>query len=144
MSAAERMALHIDELAAQLGVTIDYTYKGSSGGRAWATAKRIRIRPVKSSITYAVALHELGHCAIGRISPRVGRLSEEGAAWKWAMHNANDWTDAMDDKMIKSLESYVSAYQVREKRGRKVRWPGPDDFVWSMVEDPALGPLVAQ
>ena len=33
----------------------------SSGGRAYRRKKRIAIREVKSPVTYAIALHELGH-----------------------------------------------------------------------------------
>ena len=141
---AEQMAAHVTELTSQLGIAVDYTYKGNCGGRAWARSKCIWIRPVKSSITYAVALHEIGHCAVGKIAPKVGRLSEEGAAWQWAMRNANDWTDAMDNKMVKSLESYVNNYQSRERRGRKVKWPQPNDFVWTQVSKPTTIKEVAQ
>ena len=33
----------------------------SSGGRAWRKKRLIAIRPVKSAVTYAIALHEIGH-----------------------------------------------------------------------------------
>ena len=131
---ATEMAAHIDQLAADLEVEVDYSYAGGKGGVAYAREKRIRIRPVKSSVTYAIALHELGHCAVGMISPKVGRLSEEGAAWKWAMDNANDWTDTMDRKARRSVTNYVRNYRHRECRGRKVRWPEQDDFVWTLAD----------
>lgn len=130
----EEMAAHIDALAAELGVEVDDGYAGGKGGVAFSREKRIRIRPVKSAITYAIALHELGHCAVGKISPKVGRLSEEGAAWKWAMDNSREWTETMDRKARKSVTSYVVGYRYRESRGRKVRWPDQDDFVWSLSD----------
>jgi hypothetical protein len=128
------MAAHIEELAAELNVTIDYSYQGGKGGRACPRENRIWIRPVKSSITYAIALHELGHCAVGFISPKVGRLSEEGAAWKWAMDNSRDWTETMDRRARRSITNYVNGYRRRERRGRRVRWPEPDDFVWTLSD----------
>lgn len=130
----DEMAAHIDALADELGVDVDYGYAGGKGGAANARQMRIRIRPVKSAITYAIALHELGHCAVGKISPKVGRLAEEGAAWKWAMDNSREWTETMDRKARKSVTSYVVSYRWREKRGRKVRWPDPDDFVWTLSD----------
>lgn len=77
----------------------------SSGGRAWRRKRKIAIRPVKTAITYAVALHEIGHI----LGPRQSgtRLDQEVGAWEWAEQNAIEWTHAMAEKRAKCLRSYL-------------------------------------
>ena len=77
----------------------------SSGGRAWRRKRRINIRPVKTAVTYAIALHEIGHI----LGPRQNgvRLDKEVGAWEWAREHALEWTDQMEAKMRKCLRSYL-------------------------------------
>mgnify|MGYP007079508835 CR=1 FL=1 len=49
--------LHVRELC----LTHRITVISHRSGRAWRKRRVIGIRPVKSSVTYAVALHEIGH-----------------------------------------------------------------------------------
>jgi hypothetical protein len=89
--------------------------------------KVIQIAAVIDDSTYAVALHELGHCLHplgmlhdqGSISLRVRnvqttkrdvrlKLMEERAAWEWARHYAIEWTETMTFVERISLESYVT------------------------------------
>ncbi len=86
---------HVVELAKANGITIG---SHSRGGRAWLRkggGAGINIRQVKSAITYAVALHELGHIlGKNRSGPRLFR---ETAAWVWAKAAAGaQWAPAMD------------------------------------------------
>jgi len=105
----------------------------SSGGRAWRKGKSIQIREVKSAITYAVALHEIGH-VLGPDQSKP-RLFSEAGAWKWAKENCLEWTDTMDNKMRKSLQSYLT--WAEKKHARKVRnaptIPPEDHYFWSLV-----------
>lgn len=77
----------------------------SRGGRAYRRTRLIKIRPVKSPITYAIALHEIGHI----LGPRQSgcRLDKEVGAWEWAQSSAIEWTDAMAALMRKGLQSYL-------------------------------------
>lgn len=124
------MADHIAALAAELGITVE---GHTTGGRAYQGSRKVKIRPVRSEITYAVALHEIGHIAIGNRSRAIGRLAEEAEAWEWARSNALEWTDRMSEKAEACVTSYVRSYNRRYQRGRAVRWPGPDHIVWTMT-----------
>jgi len=134
MSTVAEYAAHVERLARELGVTVDDGYAGGRGGVAQFKRATVRIRPVKSAVTYAMALHELGHFGVGSISRKVGRLSEEGAAWRWAMSHALEWTDAMDAKMRKSITSYFRGYDRKYFRGQNIRWPEGDDPVWLLTD----------
>lgn len=91
---------HIDWLCRKHEITID---SHSRGGRAFRKQKHINIRPVKTSVTYAVALHEIGHV----VGPQSGcRMNKEIQAWKWAKDNALAWIEPMENKRLKSLNSY--------------------------------------
>lgn len=78
----------------------------SRGGRACRRQRRIKIRPVKSAITYAIALHEIGHILGPRQSGTC--LDREAGAWEWAQANAIEWTTTMNATMAKCLSSYLA------------------------------------
>lgn len=80
----------------------------SSGGRAYRRKRLIKIRPVKTAITYAIALHEIGHILGPRQTGKNTRLDKEVGAWEWAEANAIEWTDAMSAKRAKCLQSYLA------------------------------------
>lgn len=65
--------------------------------------RHMNIKEVKTGITYAVALHEVGHI-VGKRGKF--RLEEEQFAWEWAKANALEWTDVTQKKMDKCLDSY--------------------------------------
>jgi hypothetical protein len=112
VSVAE-MAEHIARIAAQHGVTVA---SHSTGGRAWRKTRRIAVRPVKSSKTYAIALHELGH-VLGRTGPR--RLDKEVFAWDWAFQHALIWDPVMEAERARCLGSYVVWAQRKQARTGK-------------------------
>lgn len=88
--------------------------------------RTIVIAPVTCEATYAVAMHELGHCIhpTGRVRDTEGSLKtrttneiatlrdmhllllEETSAWDWAQTNALDWTTAMQQVKTIALGSY--------------------------------------
>lgn len=83
-------------------------------GRAWRKSRKVRIPEVKSAITYALALHELGH-VIGRQSGR--RLDQDVQAWEWARRAALEWRKPMKRYAAKCIASYLKWCQ-RRRRGR--------------------------
>lgn len=96
---------------------IEISYVSWGGGRAWHCRRKIRTRHIKSDVTYALALHEIGHI----LEPKAHngtRLDKEVAAWMWAMANAEEWTDKMDAYMRKGLRSYL-AWSRRHKSAKK-------------------------
>jgi hypothetical protein len=60
---------------------------------------------VRSAITYAVALHELGHY-LGEHVDHPDCIVRERAAWQWARTNALVWTTGMERCVTWSLSSY--------------------------------------
>jgi hypothetical protein len=63
----------------------------------WRAGERpvVQFVPVWSALTYAVALHELGH-ALGRHVNHVDDIVRERDAWDWARANAIAWTPKME------------------------------------------------
>ena len=101
MTTSQEMAAHITRICRRAKITVS---TASARGRAWRKSSRIAIRPVKSDITYAIALHELGHV----LGVQTGKtLDKEVQAWQWARKHALVWTDAMTQKEQASLASYV-------------------------------------
>jgi len=95
------MAGHIDVLCAYHGIRL----RRRRRGMAVYESRTIYVRPVRSDVTYAEALHEIGHL-LGAWQD-AGVIVSESGAWLWAMRNALEWTPAMDRAMAKWLGSYV-------------------------------------
>lgn len=95
-------AEHIHQLVTEHSIAV--VWKTSGQGKAWRRLRKIAIRPVLTPITYAIALHEIGHI-VGK-NPRL-RLDQEITAWAWARATAIIWTDTMEAKMNKCLYSYA-------------------------------------
>ena len=136
---AARYAAHITALAAAFKVHLNIrtNMRPDEAGAGINLADRnlprdqqrlmIMICPVRDETTYAVALHELGHClhALGSINNQEGSptmrltrqiatmrdarllIDAEAAAWEWAHHYALEWTDAMTAIEVFSRNSYL-------------------------------------
>jgi hypothetical protein len=63
------------------------------------------IPPVKSAISYATALHEIGHI-LGRHQQSAVTMARERWAWRWAQKNALVWKPAMERNRLASLARY--------------------------------------
>jgi hypothetical protein len=102
------MALHIQELCAEHGITVRYQSLSDSNPRYYArpSDRLIQIRPTKNTGYYVSALHELGHI-LGRFqSWEKSRLTRELWAWVWARQNALVWTETADRIMRQAMDSY--------------------------------------
>ena len=119
-----KYAAHIDRICKIESISIE---SHSTGGRAYRRSRRIKIRPVKTAITYAVALHEIGHI----LGPRQSgtRLDKEVGAWEWAEKNAIEWTAAMAAKRAKSLQSYLKW----AARSSQAKQPSADHPIHAMI-----------
>jgi hypothetical protein len=96
---------HVASICAQHDIPVQQCAR-LSRCRAWYGAEEIMIAPIKSPISYAVALHEIGHI-LGRHQRSRRVLVRERWAWEWARRNAVSWTPAMEKCARKSLEWYV-------------------------------------
>lgn len=80
----------------------------------------VQIHPVVDETTYAIALHELGHCvhALGCLTGerRMSlRITMEEAAWEWARYYSLIWTTAMEQ-----VERFgLGSYREKERRERE-------------------------
>ena len=112
----ELMAAHVARVCKVEDIIVE---RHSTGGRAYRTLRKIKIRPIKSDITYCIALHEIGHI----LGPRQcgKRIDKETGAWEWARANAIRWTPRMTATMRTCLMSYVN------KINRSPRMTRPDD-----------------
>jgi len=114
----------IEQISRENGITIERMK--TMHGRYWPKKKLIKIPNIKGDVSYSIALHELGHL-LGKRSGR--RLDKEVQAWEWAIENAIEWTDAMNEHMKKCLRSYLSWCQRR--RGA---WIPPNEHrAWKMA-----------
>jgi hypothetical protein len=104
------MAAHVAQLVEQHDVEV---VAHARGGRSWRKARRIAIRPVKTTVTYSTALHELGH-VLGPWQTG-GRLEAEAGAWRWALDNAlpGTVTPVFHLDVRRSLASYARWAAIR-------------------------------
>lgn len=77
-----------------------YWCKDKYGAYAFSYYRCIRIPPIKSDMTYAIALHEIGHILDG---------DSEIDAWVWAIENAVEWTKPMENMMMRCLQCHYDA-----------------------------------
>jgi hypothetical protein len=99
----------------------------SRGGRAYRRSRRIKIRPVKSEITYAIALHEIGHILGKRQNGT--RLDKEVGAWEWALEHALRWTLPMSRTMQRCLRAYLA----KVERSPHMKQAAPDHPVHALA-----------
>ncbi len=120
----EQMAAHIRKVCIVESIEVQ---SHSRGGRAYRRSRRIKIRPVKTDITYAIALHEIGHI-LGPCQSST-KLDREVGAWVWATANAIEWTDAMSAKRAKCLQSYLA----KAARTPRMKQPTADHPIHALV-----------
>lgn len=121
---AEKYAVHIARVCKIEDIAVE---SHSRGGRAWRRSRRIKIRPVKSAVTYAIALHEIGH--ILGLRQNGSRLDKEAGAWEWAIQSAIEWTPAMTQVMQKCLQSYLA----KVERSPRMKPASPDHPVHALL-----------
>ena len=97
----EEMQRHIQHMINKHGLVTSQCNRPS---QAWASREleEICIPPIKSAISYAAALHEIGHIQ-GRYQTSRHSLVRELAAWRWARQQALTWTPAMERTCANSL-----------------------------------------
>jgi len=98
---AKAFAAHIEALCEVNRITIQYDDKDEC---AFIDDRGVRIRPIRGDISYASALHEIGHI-LARWKNRP-ILVEETGAWLWAEKNAIAWTEPMSKLAARCLASY--------------------------------------
>src|SRR6516162_5029609 len=95
-----QMRAHVVRTCKVNGIAINYGQPSAS-----YEVREIWIRPIRSPLAYATALHEIGHI-LGRYQMRFSGMVSERWAWQWARRNALQWTPAMEQHAERCLKSY--------------------------------------
>jgi hypothetical protein len=101
VSKRDDMRAHIFALCAKQGIVIRWCRRPTEA-LAIREFEEIDIAPIRSEISYAVALHEIGHI-VGRHQLSRNSMVRERWAWRWAQRNALTWTPTMERVRRKSL-----------------------------------------
>ena len=107
----EAMRRHVEDLVASLSCADDYIEVRWIDRPMRAKASRdggeIIVPHIRSAISYATALHEVGHF-LGRHQQSRNDLVRERWAWDWARRNALVWTPIMEQSAQPSLAWYAA------------------------------------
>jgi hypothetical protein len=95
---------HVLGLCEQREILVQWV-KRPSKAYALREVDEIGIAPIKSSVSYATALHEVGHI-LGRHQLSKHVLVRERWAWVFARTNALCWTPAMERCATRSFSWY--------------------------------------
>src|SRR5437764_8069493 len=101
MIGVDAMCRHIEQLCAEHEIEFMWCRRPTD---AWADREHatICIAPIRSKVSYATALHEIGHIK-GRYQRSRDSIVRERWAWHWAQANALIWTPRMERDRRKSL-----------------------------------------
>jgi hypothetical protein len=89
-----QMRDHVQELCAKHQLAW-YPCKRTAQAKALRDCDEFFAPPIRSVITYAVALHEIGHL-LGRHQHSRMVMVREDWAWRWARASALIWTPTME------------------------------------------------
>jgi hypothetical protein len=122
----QQLRQHIEKLVKDFEISVSWIRKPIDS-RAFREidggADEIEIAPVRSYISYIVALHEIGHIK-GRYQKSRRSEIREKWAWQWARENALVWTPQMQGYATMALNqprTYLEAYQRRRKAAKSLR-----------------------
>jgi hypothetical protein len=102
----EEMRAHIERLVVQYDIFHDtQSVTRSAGAYALLDVGAIATPPIKGEISYATALHEIGHIR-GRYQNSRNPMTCERWAWHWARANALTWTPRMERSAVEALDSH--------------------------------------
>ena len=111
------MALHVQQLCAENGITVTYQSMHDEVPRYYAqpASRVICIRPTKNTGYYVSALHELGHILGEKQGREDPLLDKELYAWVWARQKALVWTETAERIMRRAMDSYGWTEKEKEK-----------------------------
>ena len=100
------MRAHVFELCKRHEICVNWCRRLSQS-HALRMAEEIIIAPIRSTWSYVVALHEIGH-VLGRHQDSSRVMVRERWAWRWARQNALAWTPTIDRRVCDDLAWYVT------------------------------------
>ena len=111
------MDKHVQLIADENQIVIHCSLNRLSRSYSIRVSEEIYIAPIRSVLSYAVALHELGH-QLGPHQSSLSVLVRERAAWRWAKRNALLWSPRMQARAEASIQWYEKNYREIDKRQR--------------------------
>jgi antirestriction protein ArdC len=108
MPAVSDLLAHVQRIAAANDIVIHFNARRPSEAFSLREFEEIETAPIRSNISYAVALHELGHL-LGEHQHSTRALVREKWAWRWARNNALVWTVAMERYAVGALRRVAEA-----------------------------------
>lgn len=129
----QKLEAHVMQLAGAIGILIEHNQRPIKAYLKYYHAIRlISVPKVRGTISYAVALHELGHAytfeALGNsyierinklrteylmyprnLNPMDPIAQDERNAWEWAKRNALLWTPSMEWVANKAIGTYYKS-----------------------------------
>jgi len=112
----EDMRRHIEQLCAAFADDVPiFTVKRLHQARVLTVPEtgeviEVQLPAIRSAVSYATALHEIGHIN-GHYQKSRSVMVRERWAWRWARDNALIWTGAMDRSAVNVLAWYEARYQ---------------------------------
>jgi hypothetical protein len=100
------MVDHVESLCRSHEIALYYLQNRSEKSYALREVSEIFVAPIKSAVSYVVALHEIGH-VLGRHQESRRCMVRERWAWDWAKRNALVWTPVMEKHADGSLKWYA-------------------------------------
>jgi hypothetical protein len=101
----ENMRWHVEQLCRRYQLAWYRDVKRPHRSYSLREAEEIHTTPIRSAISYATALHEVGHC-VGRHQQSRRVMVRERWAWQWARAHALFWTPAMERSAASALAWY--------------------------------------
>jgi hypothetical protein len=92
----EEMRQHIEELVARYEIHCRWDARRPADAYAIQDGPEIYIAPIRGQLSYAAALHEIGHIICRYQQSHHSSLVRERWSWQWARENALVWTPAME------------------------------------------------
>jgi hypothetical protein len=102
----DQMHAHVVELCTMHDLEVQWCARCNSA-ISIRVAEFVKIPRVRSPISYAVALHEIGH-VLGRFQHSRSTIVRERWAWEWAKRNALVWTPRMARCAKESMAWYLA------------------------------------
>jgi len=123
---------HVVALLAAHNITVEW--QEGYTGRSWRRKRHVKLRPVRGTGSYYIALHEVGHIVGKRQGYAIRRLDKEAYAWQWALDNALCPPDARAARSIGTgLHSYLLWAWHRQDRKRGRPWlPPRQHLFWQL------------
>lgn len=150
-----RMQRHVENLTREYGIFLCQTCrKFGENALAFPADKHVCVPPVKGPLSYATALHEIGHILHkqgslrGQYATKFNRITdkklpwdheltaiEELSAWEWAYKHALVWTPEMTRFRAVCLRIYEQARKRDLKKLERFKKSWAFDFLQLIAPD---------